>query len=206
MSFKDGTMRFVPEYPLINKGNNDAVIECEYIEVYEPRSTTPSSIRILAQYTSKAMLKLEEFASNSKKEGGVEELSVEEELKGARMKEISEKSFLDRTDKEHEESSDYLAKQLHMSCEALCDIGFLGDFVNAFKKVVLERSGTKSVAVLFANLEGTPVNQRIFESLHPSDGERLATVYCAFFGTGLLGSLKNGSKSAPEQPTEVKAL
>lgn len=205
MSFKDGTMKFVPECQIINKKNNDAVIECDHIEVYEPRSTTPSSIRILAQYTSRAMLKLAEFAA-SKKEGGEEELSAEEQSEGERMKEISEKSFLDRTDEEHAESSDFLAKQLHMSCEALCDIGFLGDFVNAFKKVILERSGTKSVAVLFYNFEQTPVNQRIFESLDPSDQEKLATVYCAFFGIGLLGSQKNGSKSAPEQPTEVKVL
>lgn len=199
MSFQDGVMRFIPEYPLINtKGTAEVAIECSFIELYEPRGMNKGAYRALKQHISSAL------AAGLPKMQKLGEMGAQTDVNLIEDKTNKEKpkALVDLTEAEHAKQTQEMTDMILLSLEAGSEIGALDDFVKAFKKALIEYDRKP-----LANLNGdTPLNSGIWEAIAADDQERMAVGYCSFFGIGSLGKMLRGSGSASEQPTEVKAL
>lgn len=198
MSFKDGIMRFVPEDKIINIANNDTVIECTFIELYEPRSINKGTYRSLKYFISSALVaalpkmkKLGEMAENKNV------VLIEGNTKKGKRK-----ALIDITEEEHATQTQEMTDMLILALEAGSEVDTLNLFVGAFKKALIQLD-QKPLAKLNGD---TPINSGIWDAMSAEDQERMAVGYCSFFGIGSLGKMMKGSESASEQPTEVKAL
>lgn len=113
-----------------------------------------------------------------------------------------DKALHEVSEEDHEFNANDMAELLEVSFSLSDDDDRLEKFLTAFRSMVCH---TKVHPI--AKLEGeTIVIAELWDSIHPEDQLQIAYRYCAFFGIGLLGRLKDGLGKASERPMEAKEL
>lgn len=188
MSHKDGTMIYHLDRSL-EYSKNGEFVKAEFIEFYEFGGAHTRQYMKLRQYVDKAIFDAQKLVP----ENG----DAEEDNTITRPKPLHEVS-----EKEHEESYKGLSELLNVSISLSDDEDRLNNFIKAFKDLVL-----KSETHPIAKIDGDVIIKDVtWNKIHVEDQISIATRYCAFFGIGLLGQMKEESENVSKRPTEVKEV
>lgn len=192
MSHKDGVMVYELRKP-IKYSKNGAFEDVLFIELYEFGAAHTRQYFKLKQFVDKAIFDAQKLAGDRPEQGDVAsgDGAIQQ---GQALHEVKEQ--------DHADNANDLADLLNISMSLSDDEDRVCKFVDAFRAMVLHSSSNP-----IAKLNGdTILNENHWKEIHPEEQQSIATRYCAFFGIGLLGQMKEESATASEQPTEVKAL
>lgn len=189
MSHIDGVMQYTLQKPFKYQKSGQNVDACT-VDLYEFNAAHTRFYPKLKTYVDRAIMDAQKL--NSARDDKPSEFA------SAR----GEEKFHEISEEDHEFNANDMAELLEVSFSLSDDDDRLGKFLDAFRDMVCH---TKVHPI--AKLDGEViVNDVLWGSIHPEDQLQIAYRYCSFFGIGLLGRLKAGLETAPEQPTEVKEL
>jgi len=187
MSHKDGVMHFQLKKEIKYSKGGDLVSTAE-LEFYEFNAAHSRHYMKLKQFVDKAIFSAQKLADGRDSEPSIVGSKVEK--------------FHETSEEKHNEEADGLAELLSISMSLSDDDDKIYKFTEAFKAMLFH-----SKAHSLCKIDGDmPINENHWNEIHPEDQINIAMKYCAFFGIGLLGSLKEESETVSEQHTEVKEL
>lgn len=191
MSHKDGVMVYELRKP-IKYSKNGQFEDVTHIELYEFGAAHNRQYFKLKQFVDKAIFDAQKLAGDRGQGGESEDEGAIQ--RGQALHEVKEQ--------DHADNANDLAELLNISMSLSDDEDRVCKFVDAFRAMVLHSSIHP-----IAKLNGDVVlGENHWKEIHPEEQQAIATRYCAFFGIGLLGQMKEESATASEQPTEVKEL
>lgn len=188
MSHIDGTMEFKLLKP-VKYSKAGEFVETDLLVFQEFDSSHTRQYMKLKKIIDKAVFDARQMADDRDKE------QIEQNIAGSKVEKFHEKS-----EESHAEEAEGIAELLNVGMSISNDDDIFGKFVNIFKEMLF-----KGNPICMVNGE-TRMGDAVWTEMHPQDKIDAALRYCAFFGIGLLGKLKEESEIVSEQPTQVKEL
>ena len=189
MSHKDGVMLYNLTRPIkySNSGNFEEAHTLYFSEFLPDHSRFYMKLK---QMIDKAIMDVSQKANDMRRADDPNQTSEH-------PSKPSDK-FINKSEEDHEKETSDIAEFLSMSLSIREDDDTLNKFLDVFSAMA-----TKGICRIENNNLLLPNH---WKEIHPEDQINAATRYCAFFGIGFLGQMKEGSETALEQPTPVKEL